>query len=721
MSAIKLLSTVFRSLTKVNQIKIRRMYNRKLWLDFYETPVGNHCLREFHSAYQDLPENPIEVILFIRNNQHLANGIYLHSLPSSQIIVIECNLYTFTNLTRSRDHIYIQSIISFYSIPKKTLVETSRLLYTNAFLNFTTTILFFEMEFESLSTIIRELASWALLNTDIHRQRPRVIITTTRMKPTKELEWQLTVEILTNFNPLKEYSFKTAQQCWHRCFESISHVKELRLYDIRNLALGKRPNIFYPENPKHLFKLFQQYFQCFTETQQPSLLQLVAQLHPLPVFNNLPIFSLRKDTIKVNAFNKLIASTFVLDAFNRSLFHFPIVDVFEEFYAQLIKNYTQRTNIFQQVKNHFMNFARIILNTQKYVLQHQSVIKNTYCYLDNNTFCPSCIIYYSTCYLSCGHGLCNACTILHYQKPNQNTHSIRCFICGSINDTPLHVIPYTTGFRVLYLGGPIETASTIANTLRSLYRLLGSPLRNYFDKIVAHGIGIFFAIMLFSKNGTIEDCIYHLPKVKYIKEKQQGIKFGSNLYFKYTEMTTNGVYLCLKHHEGMRIQRNEDTITNIHIPIQQPIKTIANRLLASLFYVELDDPFCSQYYTTFVIKCRLPPGPHLMDILVRARRQNSYIKFQGQSYVLCPEDTWQQVLNGKIFARRVSFTINSTSTVIDIQITGLVSEPTFLTDDPYTLNKILSKALLNQSSQQQKKSRAEKMLDYMDLCLGQFT
>ena len=102
------------------------------------------------------------------------------------------------------------------------------------------------------------------------------------------------------------------------------------------------------------------------------------------------------------------------------------------------------------------------------------------------------------------------------------------------------------------LAGRVGAAQGMANFLRSLRSVVRSPLHDHFDVVIASDVGMFFAVMLFCKRATIEDCIHHLPNLECAKQSRWGLKFGRRLRFRFEELVTNGVRMCLQYKRRLR-------------------------------------------------------------------------------------------------------------------------------------------------------------------------
>ncbi|KAK4243347.1 hypothetical protein C7999DRAFT_18288, partial [Corynascus novoguineensis] len=315
--------------------------------------------------------------------------------------------------------------------------------------------------------------------------------------------------------------------------------------------------------------------------------------------------------------------------------------------------------------------------------------------------CLSCLIREASTWLSCNHGLCNQCAALHCQEAEgQSLLLSTCVFCGAANDIPLHVKPSRAGVRILRLPGPVEEAREMANFLRSLRSALRSPLHYHFEMVIASGIGMFFALMLFCKHATVEDCIHHLPNLECTKASRWGLKFGGRLRFRHDELRTNGrryplasakecqpTYFWPKARRDIVVEFDGDT----------PRRESPDMLLISLFYIEVEDSLCCQTYLPVLIRCRLPSGASLVDLLMRARQRNAQIHYSGQTSVLCPEDNWHDATKGKPFLRRIYLPVSWPSDIVDIKISGLGSATASLSNCPYQLEALADESPRNQS------------------------
>ncbi|KAH6614552.1 hypothetical protein B0J18DRAFT_485592 [Chaetomium sp. MPI-SDFR-AT-0129] len=627
---------------------------------------------------------------------------------------------------------YVQGLVSHHQVPAgdATAEAITQRLYSQVLSTFSTVVILLEEEFGGLSAVIHQLATWACTAPrSPSRTRPRVMIVTTRRKhDARRLGWELTVEILTNFNPFREQSFKTAERTWRDCFEGIEHVGEPRsdeeLYQLEP-AKAPRLRISSRKLVGLLRAAFRRFHRCpeepfglidalraTCEDQTPIEFQLVKTLRIRT-----------RDTGALNAVSRIIASAMTVRGYRTGLVEamFSPDEVFNEFYSEPLRRLAARTNsaaLFAQVYSHFAKFAAAtVAGALDPVLHHQRILKEAgslslYC----GRTCLSCLTRAASNGLSCGHRLCDACVAIHCQETEGQAFRLpACVFCRAANHTLLHVKPSTAGARVLRLEGPVGAAKEMAGFLRHLRSVVRTALHDQFDLVIASGIGMFFAVMLFCKRATIEECIHHLPNLECAKQSRWGLKFGRRLRFPFEELVTNGVRLCLQHerwrgdcggeHKEALLPtgcRSEDfwptagcdvvVEFNSNAPGLESARPIADRLLASLFYIEAEDRLGSQILLPICVRCRLPSGQALVDLLMRARLRNARIHYGRQTSVLCSEENWHDATRGKPFMRRIYIPVSSPSDIVDIKISGLVSEAMSVSNCPYRLE-----ALMNES------------------------
>lgn len=551
-----------------------------LWLDIRRSASGDPLLLEHHRPYQAVTEESkqcLELILLVRGRRHAqckylsyaGNQVHLRRIGPPWRLVAECGLHLLPTATKWEVGSHSQGLVSHHQVPKGNppAGAIAQLLYSQVLAIFSTVVILLEEDFGGLSAVIHQLAAWAHTTPRApSRVRPRVLIVTAQRKhDSRRLEWELTVEILTNFNPLREQSFKMAERMWRECFEGIEHVGEPRsIEELYRLAPGKTPcpRIGACQLVGLLRAAFRQFHRCREEPF--SLIDAVRASHRdhTPIeFQLVKALGMRtRDTDELNAVGMLIASAMTVHGYRPGLPEaaLPLDEVFKEFYSEPLRRLAARANLanlFAQVHSHFAKFAAAaVAGALDPVAHHQRILKEVGSLnLDCRGTCLSCLVRVASNGLSCGHRLCDACVAIHCQETEGQAFRLpACVFCQAANHIPLHVKPSTAGARVLRLAGPVGAARGMAGFLRSLRSVVRSPLHDHFDVVIASDIGMFFAVMLFCKRATIEDCIHHLPNLECAKQSRWGLKFGRRLRFRSEEFVTNGVRLILHNKRWLR-------------------------------------------------------------------------------------------------------------------------------------------------------------------------
>lgn len=164
--------------------------------------------------------------------------------------------------------------------------------------------------------------------------------------------------------------------------------------------------------------------------------------------------------------------------------------------------------------------------------------------------------------LTCGHRLCDTCVVHLPLK--------RCPLCSQINTVRFHPKPSGAGVRILHLGGDVADARAVALFLKELRGRISGCLPYHFDLVLCSGVGIFFALMLFCKNASIEDCMHLFDRLHHVKVRrrfiapvlQDGMRdsdrpyqvkawkscfsFGPQLYFEMSDLHSSQAKMVLR-------------------------------------------------------------------------------------------------------------------------------------------------------------------------------
>lgn len=190
--------------------------------------------------------------------------------------------------------------------------------------------------------------------------------------------------------------------------------------------------------------------------------------------------------------------------------------------------------------------------------------------------------------------------------------------------------------------------------------------------VAARGIGIFFGLMIFCKKAPIEECIHYLPRIQFAKKTQRAFAFGRHLKFGREEYHSNYVRNIMlpdpKDDPEAEVRRlwpgpKIDLMLQYHGGqfAEPQVATAADKLTASLFYIEPElVPLVWPALTisiAIVVKCRLPPGLELANLIMRLRIDKAKFEFGGHEqrryFKVCPSSVWARIRAGRSFERVV--------------------------------------------------------------------
>lgn len=294
--------------------------------------------------------------------------------------------------------------------------------------------------------------------------------------------------------------------------------------------------------------------------------------------------------------------------------------------------------------------------------------------------CLTCLAHQPQITLACHHRLCDYCV-------QQDDQINRCRLCSAQKSAEIRTKPHTAGIRVLRLTGAAADAPAIGRLLRILRAQVRCPLWENFDLIIGSGVGLFFAIMIFCKGASIEECIYHIPQVNRAKQSRHGYKFGRKLHFRHDEFHSNLVRISTSTDDGAAQAQLQWPGCKIDAMIEYSggefeeaqISVIAEKLQASLFYLELSEALPSFSIPSSVeirIRCRLPPGPDLANLVKRLRSKDAQVAYHGEEPTrqaeLCTATIWDRIRRGHPFERRLHVRALSEDTLVSVEVDSLI-------------------------------------------------
>jgi hypothetical protein len=125
--------------------------------------------------------------------------------------------------------------------------------------------------------------------------------------------------------------------------------------------------------------------------------------------------------------------------------------------------------------------------------------------------------------------------------------------------------------------------------------------------------------------------------------------------------------------------------------------SISGSLQASLFYIELvrlPRFYVLPEYCALYIKCRLPPGHGLLDLLFKLNRSKMYLHYQGdeateKTIPLCTEDAIERCRRFEPFVREIQVRLSSPQTRIRIQINDMRGKRHNISRCPYMISELI--------------------------------
>ena len=568
-----------------------------LWLNLFQGAPGfdTPFLHEYLGPYRYFDRNcddyPQIILLIKGQESHCSpkaeRGVQLRQVRLPLCFIAECSLHEQPHLQRVKPG-FLPPNIRQYHLEERRPFSSADLaysLYSRLLSPFSNVVVFFEGDHGGMAPILRILASWIWFtpDDDCQWQRPAVLIFRSShlgadASQPSDIENELAFVILQHFNHQKTLSFHAARSAWEKSFASITALptgtiatkSPLRqmLDESALIQQGKvrSGNAF---SAGHFKKSFRAACAAFAgpDVRALDLFEACRVDHPLP--GQMPFHveqvarMLQGDESRSNLPIRLIASALVSHSYDpslhrtcapdalsscRSLFTnlnkgFPPKKVFTRLYMSFLEEIQFRRAMPNFVELVQAEFVRLASSSRPnspadplgsgMLQQHQAP-----------STCFPCLARIPSITLTCGHRLCDTCA----EKHGLSSFLESCPVCSAANQVSFYAKPAAAGVRVLRVGGELEHAAEVAIMLKNLRSQLSGPLHHYFDIVFCSGVGIFFAIMLFCQNASIEDCMYHLKSLNRLKVRRNGFAFGSRLKFSLSELQRSPTKLvaCFK-------------------------------------------------------------------------------------------------------------------------------------------------------------------------------
>lgn len=119
----------------------------------------------------------------------------------------------------------------------------------------------------------------------------------------------------------------------------------------------------------------------------------------------------------------------------------------------------------------------------------------------------------------------------------------------------------------------------------------------------------------------------------------------------------------------------------------------ADRLLASLFYVELIGvPVFDTvgFVCQARIRCRLMPSqPALLELVDRLRSTGARFSYENRKIYCVNYQVYSEIRRGVAFSRHVQFDVQSLDEKVDVKIHEITQEPQSISNCPYILQTLI--------------------------------
>ncbi|KAF3763528.1 hypothetical protein M406DRAFT_74122 [Cryphonectria parasitica EP155] len=320
----------------------------------------------------------------------------------------------------------------------------------------------------------------------------------------------MTAEILQNFNPLKDLTNSITKNLWETQFEDLKAccLPSEAIIDLSNYIVYARQHIQLRSwKRQNLVTAMQA--ACIQFSNEPGRIlrpALACRTHPLPsrLEKRMDCFFrwVSRSSASKECAVPLAASALIREAHNAGLDGWPPVDVFDSVFASLNTCLEKRHRI--SLRQQFLQdyLRAVILRHLSFLSRIEDVVPAS--------ICSFCIVHDPSYLLDCGHRIC----ISGYDFQLKN-----CVVCNTAMSSSIVVKPHAAGVRVLKLCG--KDGIALAQSLTHLSRILPGPWHNYFDLVIGSDTGILFVVLLFCKNATLGDCLWHI-------ERTRDVRWGSN-------------------------------------------------------------------------------------------------------------------------------------------------------------------------------------------------
>ncbi|KAH8909466.1 hypothetical protein BR93DRAFT_924444 [Coniochaeta sp. PMI_546] len=664
---------------------------------------------------------------------HPTDGIALRQLPSG--IVADCDLHNYSELLPTNPGhppgTHIRHALEHYPQQMKPsqIADFAQDFYWQALAPFSCVIALFARDFWGLDSIANILSAWIQrAMTNPLEAPPRLLIVCDEVKTTQHtLNRRLRTILKTTLQelPTKQTDLSSSSMNSH-CRKAFESIQLLPMLDTETLRLhiddlftvrGLRELNFSAGHLKTL--LGQAVFNFSRRPGRPFNIYHASRARN-PVPEDLPdhvvncfIASEGSDLDVIS----VLASALEFNAYPPGMHFFQPRRAFECFYQAAILLTEQRlaiNGLTERVGELFVKMAmqrKGESSAQDHLGYLRCQISWEQCHTDKT--CLVCLAQRPSFRLTCEHRLCEPCAVVCARLSSDSGRISRCPLCRTVNDRLIRLLPPTAGRRMLELRGCMQNKDAMMRFLEDLERHIGMKgfaLQQHFDIVVGSDIGAYFIQTVFLEQWSLQDCAYHVHRLGEPKldVKQSVVSFGSGLEWDLTgvkHLNTPETTLTVQNHSFytsckslLVTNGSRPTDPTVHCRVlcgNDPLLS-ADRLLASLFYVELIQ--LPKFFETteraqVCLQCRVPSGAALVALISSLRRRRARVQYGGgslddKSEPLVSPSALARCQKGERFTRVLTIPVQSMSSVLDIRIDGVVG-PQYIGNCPYTLRKLV--------------------------------
>ncbi|KAM7192215.1 hypothetical protein V8F33_008489 [Rhypophila sp. PSN 637] len=655
-------------------------------------------------------------------------AITFHALAERNMFLVDCELHERHELPR----IKAEPSFGFYNTHEfkgmlSGITQIAHEIYFDLLAPFSSAVLLFVSDLGGIDAVTELLANWArrmMIRPSLVRPQVLLLFKDGPALDPKGVHQRISSRLLKFVrisDPTKPYSFLDMQKIIRDCFDirlfkggSLRRFSQ-NLSSMTAQAASLRQDLRFDFSAVHLRHILQSAIIHFSSQSSGPFNVYYASRSKNPVSENLGehighlVRSTKSDC------STMVASALVMDAYPPGMHYFHPSGVYDELYQSILSQVERdekRQGFCWAVKERFIQMADEHEKTQVSSAEAHQILMSRLAWDIplSSTSCGFCLTRYASYTFDCKHRICAVCTVICGSRDEAWRYLVsHCPLCQSPNASKFAMKPPTAGNRVLSLGGWAPRNSwQFLKDLQRASGLTSMTIREHFDAIIANDSGVFLTIAFFLEGWTLAECKRHLTDLELRRSVREKIRFENGIEFAsecVTHWNTMGVVLQGKKSTTHINQLpwpfvRSDILVNYDggCYAKDLITQISDRLISYLFYIELAalPRFDSvPQFISLRVRCRVSPGPALNDLVKKlyARQVNLFYRGDEVSYTqapVCTSDVIEICKNSQPFLKKITISLASMRSTIDIKIGTSDSQSQSISNCPYMLEKIIS-------------------------------